>query len=371
MKVLIVPDKFKGTLSAMEAAQAIATGWSAIKPSDEIALLPMTDGGDGFGEILGRLFQAERQTAQTVDAAHNAIEAEWWWSETRGVAIVESAKIIGLAMLPAGKFHPFELDTRGLGQLLRQIASTHPHANLLIGIGGSATNDAGFGLALGLGYRFSDGTGHCLDRWLELDRVLEIDVPPEVPRFSGVTIASDVQNPLLGPGGASRIYGPQKGLRPEDFSIADRCFERFTEVIQRDFGRDCAAEPGTGAAGGLGYGLRVFLGGEFKPGFDIFAEAANLRNRIRASDLVITGEGSIDRQTQMGKGTGAVANLARSEGKRCVALAGIVSPELEPGTFDLAMGIVPGIATRKEAIREPARWLSRLAAEAARQLMRE
>jgi glycerate kinase len=365
MKVLIVPDKFKGTLSALEAAQAIAKGWSLVKPSDELSLLPMTDGGDGFGEILGGLFQAERQTVRTVDAVHNAIEAEWWWSEARGVAIVESAKIIGLAMLPAGKFHPFQLDTRGLGQLLRHIASTHPKANLLIGIGGSATNDAGFGLALGLGYRFQDSAGYCLDRWPELDRLLQIDVPADVPRLH-VTIASDVQNPLLGPEGASRIYGPQKGLRPEDFPIADRCFERFTEVIKREFARDCAAEPGTGAAGGLGYGLRVFLGGEFKPGFEIFAEAANLRDRIRASDLIITGEGSIDRQTQMGKGTGAVAKLARSEGKRCIALAAMVSPELEPGTFDFAMGIVSGIATRDDALREPALWLSRLAAQAAR-----
>ena len=257
MKVLIVPDKFKGTLSALEAAQAIARGWSLVKPSDELALLPMTDGGDGFGDILGGLFQAERQTVRTVDAVHNAIEAEWWWSEARDVAIVESAKIIGLAMLPAGKFHPFQLDTRGLGQLLRHIASTHPKANLLIGIGGSATNDAGFGLALGLGYRFQDSAGHCLDRWPELDRLLKIDVPADVPRLH-VTIASNVQNPLLGPEGASRIYGPQKGLRPEDFPIADRCFERFTEVIKREFARDCAAEPGTGAAGGLGTACAFF-----------------------------------------------------------------------------------------------------------------
>jgi glycerate kinase len=244
----------------------------------------------------------------------------------------------------------------------------HPDSNLLIGIGGSATNDAGFGLGLGLGYRFEDGTGSCIDRWPELDRLLHIRAPRSPVRFVHATIASDVQNPLGGPEGASRIYGPQKGLRSEDFPIADRSFERFSEVICRDLGLDCADEPGTGAAGGLGYGLRVFLNGEFEPGFDIFSEAANLPERILASDLVITGEGSIDRQTDMGKGTGAVAKLARAEGKSCIALAGVVSSELKSGTFNLAMGIVPTVTTREEAFRQPSESLCRLAVEAAKWL---
>jgi glycerate kinase len=368
MKVLIVPDKFKGTLTASQAAEAIAAGWRSARPDDHVALLPMTDGGDGFGEILGGLLHAERRTIETVNAAREAIQAEWWSSREHDIAVVESANIIGLAMLPPGRFHPFQLDTRGLGQVLRHVANQTNGAQLLIGIGGSATNDAGFGLALGLGFRFQDGTGHCLDRWLELDRLWKIERPPNPPRFRKVTIACDVQNPLLGPEGASRVYGPQKGLRPEDFPIADRCFERFTEIVRRELNRDCASEPGTGAAGGLGYGLRAFLDGTFKPGFEIFAEAANLHAEIRAADLVITGEGSIDRQTQMGKGTGAVAKLARAEGKRCIALAGVVAPDLEPGTFEFAMSMVPALTTREEAFREPARWLARLGTEAAKRL---
>jgi glycerate kinase len=266
MKVLIVPDKFKGTLTAHQAAEAIAQGWRITRPSDHLELLPMTDGGDGFGEILGHLLQAERQEWRTVNAAHEPIEGEWWWSESSQTATVESAKVIGLAMLPPGKFHPFQLDTRGLGQLLRHIAAVHPRAKLLIGIGGSATNDAGFGMALGVGYRFRYGTNLCIERWPELDRLLRIEQPDSHAEFSHITIACDVQNPLLGPEGASRVYGPQKGLRPEDFPIADRCFERLSEIAKRDLNRDYAAEPGTGAAGGLGYGLRAFLEGEFKPG---------------------------------------------------------------------------------------------------------
>jgi glycerate kinase len=368
MRVLIVPDKFKGTLSADQASEAIALGWQKIRPSDQLELLPMTDGGDGFGEILGKLLRAERQEFPTIDAAHEPIEAEWWWSEFRQTAIVESAKVIGLTMLPPARFHPFQLDTRGLGQLLRHIAVIHPATRLLIGIGGSATNDAGFGMALGLGYRFRHGTDLRIERWPEMDRLLHIEMPDQAVEFSHITIACDVQNPLLGPEGASRIYGPQKGLRPEDFPIADRCFERLTDIVKRDLHRDYADEPGTGAAGGLGYGLRAFLEGEFKLGFEIFAEAAQLRAKVARADLIITGEGAIDRQTEMGKGTGAVAKVAREAGKRCIALAGQVSSELTAGSFEFALGITPALAQKEQALREPSKWLAKLSENVARNL---
>ncbi len=369
MRVLIVPDKFKGTLTADQAAEAIAEGWRSARPSDQLDLLPMTDGGDGFGEIIGRLYHAEPQLFETVNAAHEPIVAHWSWSEEHRTAIVESAGVIGLAMLPPGRFHPFQLDTLGLGHLVRQISATYPESNLLIGIGGSATNDAGFGLARGLGFHFSDGTEHCVERWPELDRLLHIRPPKCIPEFSGVTIASDVQNPLQGSNGASRVYGPQKGLRPEDFPTADRCFERFTEIVRRDLGIDCAGEPGTGAAGGLGYGLRVFLKGRSKPGFEIFAEAAKLRKRAAAADLIVTGEGAIDAQTNMGKGTGAIAQFARVERKKCVALAGAISPTLPAGSFDLALSITPSLTTPEEAMRNPGFWLARLSTEAAKTLV--
>jgi glycerate kinase len=368
MKVLIVPDKFKGTLTAHQAAEAIAQGWKNVRPSDDLELLPMTDGGDGFGEILGHLLNAKRQHYRTLNAAHEPIDGEWWWSESRQTAIVESARIIGLAMLPPGKFHPFQLDTRGLGQLLRHIAAEHTKTSLLIGIGGSATNDAGFGMALGLGYRFRDGISLGIEHWPQMDRLLNIDLPLKDSDFLHVTIACDVQNPLLGPEGASRIYGPQKGLRPEDFPVADRCFERLTEIVKRDLNRDYAGEPGTGAAGGLGYGVRAFLNGEFKPGFEIFAEAAQLREKIARADLVITGEGAIDPQTEMGKGTGAVAKLTRGAGKRCIALAGHVSPKLTANNFEFALGITPFLTNKEDAFRDPQIWLAKVGEHAARKL---
>lgn len=363
MKVLIIPDKFKGTLRAEAAAEAIAAGWREVRPADSLELVPMSDGGDGFGEITGRLLGAEENRARVLNAAHESVSAPWWWSESSRTAIVESANVIGLAMLPPGRFHPFELDTLGLGQLLRQIGSQHEGCRVIMGIGGSATNDGGFGLARGLGFHFSDGTDNCIDRWPELDRLLHISPPADLAPFE-LLIASDVQNPLLGPSGATRIYGPQKGMRVEDFPIAERCLQRLTEVVRNDLGLDCATEPGTGAAGGLGYGLRVFLKGKFEAGFDLFARLAKLKERIDAADLVITGEGAIDVQTEMGKGTGAVANVARSLGKPCIGLAG--SLKVQSSCFSMAHGIVPAFASLEEAKAQPARWLQRVSAEAAR-----
>ena len=363
MRILVVPDKFKGTLTAQQAAQAIAAGWRDVCPRDELQLAPMSDGGDGFGPIVGQLLGAEEKSAPAANAAHDPISAQWWWSESRNTAIVESARVIGLAMLPPGRFHPFEIDTIGLGVLLRHIAARHPGCRLVIGIGGSATNDAGFGMARGLGFSFEDPAGYCIERWLELERLAKIRLPEHPVSFGDVTIACDVQNPLLGAEGASRVYGPQKGLRPEDFPAADRCFERFTQIIRDDLRKDFAEEPGAGAAGGLGYGLRVFLDGRFKPGFEIFSEAAGLQSRFNWADLIITGEGAMDRQTQMGKGTGAIAELARRAGKRCIGLAGFVAEPLP--LFEFVLGITPGLTSPEDAKAHAAAWLQRLSARAA------
>jgi glycerate 2-kinase len=364
MRVLVVPDKFKGTLRAYEAARAIAAGWREARPHDTLELLPMSDGGDGFGEIVGTLLHAQKKTYATVNAAHESIDAPWWWSADSRTAIVESANVIGLAMLSPGRFHPFELDTVGLGQLLQHISQEHPGARLIIGIGGSATNDGGFGLARGLGFRFVDLLEYCLDRWVSLDQLLKIEPPATRPAFAEVTIASDVQNPLLGPSGASRIYGPQKGLRPEDFPIAEKCLRRLSEVVRADLNLDCSEESGTGAAGGLGYGLRVFLNGKFEPGFNIFSRLANLPAKIAAADLIVTAEGSIDAQTEMGKGTGAIAALAREHKKHCIGLAGYL-PQKENRAFDLTLGIAPDLTTIDEAKRNPAHWLEKLTTLAA------
>ena len=256
MKVLIVPDKFKGTLSAHSAAALIAEGWRRVRSSDELELLPMSDGGDGFGEVLAGLLDMHTQSTPTMDAAHRPLDATWWWNPSTRLALIESAQVIGLALLPPKQRHPFELDTFGLGAVLRA-AEQSEAKQILIGIGGSATNDGGFGLARALGWRFLDVEGREIEKWIKLSSLAKINPPLARVSQSEVVVAVDVQNPLLGPNGATRVYGPQKGLGIEDFALAESCLGRLAEIAERDLHlKGVANEPGTGAAGGLGFGLR-------------------------------------------------------------------------------------------------------------------
>lgn len=366
LHVLIVPDKFKGTLTAVQAAAAIAQGWSEMRPQDRLETLPMADGGDGFGEVLGTLLQAERRTCETVDAAGRPCIAEWWWQPDAGVAVFETAQVNGLALLPPGQYHPFQLDTFGIGAVLRTAAQAGVR-RLYLGIGGSATNDGGFGLARALGWTFRDAAGHALQHWTDLDRLAAVEPPPNPHGFPHLIIAVDVTNPLLGFQGATGIFGPQKGLRAEDLPKAEGCLRRLAEVLRTRTGQARELEPGTGAAGGLGFGLRVFAGGDFQPGTVIFAALSRLEERIRKADLVVTAEGALDAQSLMGKGVGFVAGLAARAGKRCLCLAGTVSITAReaPWRGFQTFAIVPGIATLSESKARAADCLGRLAAQAA------
>ena len=370
LNVLIVTDKFKGTLTAQAAADLIARGWREARPQDNLELLPMSDGGDGFGEVLGRLLNVEKRTIATCDAAHTPLQAQWWWDSKTKTAIIESARIIGLALLPANRFHPFDLDTFGLGAVL-QAAADMGAGHCLMGIGGSATNDGGFGVARSLGWRFLDGHEQLIEQWRQLTSLQRIGAPVPQKELPELLVAVDVQNPLLGPTGASRIYGPQKGLRPEDFALAEKCLSQLAEVVKRDLLVDAAAEPGTGAAGGLGFGLRCFFNARFESGFDLFARYARLPERIRTAQLVITGEGAIDASTLMGKGVGEIAKCCHQAGVPCIGLAGTFHrSELMEQTrqqyFTQVFGMSPDLTTSELAMRDPGSWLPRLAAEVAR-----
>ena len=367
LKVLIVPDKFKGTLTAQAAAEAIARGWKISRPGDAVDLLPMSDGGDGFGEILSRLMRTVLQTVSTVDAAHRPLVADWWWAADTKTAIIESAKVIGLARLPPQKFHPFELDTLGLGAVLRSAAEKGAE-HFLFGIGGSATNDGGFGLARALGWSFlNERDGQPIQRWTELWSLKQLLTPKDALRWPNLRVAVDVQNSLLGPAGASRIYGPQKGLAQNDMTLAERCLSRLAEVAQAEFHRDFASEPGSGAAGGLGFGLRCFLGAQLERGFGLFAEYSQLLKRLSSAQMVITGEGAIDQSSMMGKGVGEIANLCCARKVPCIGLAGVLGDSgLAKQRFTQLHGLTPGLTTEEQAKSRSAFWLEQLAAAVAR-----
>jgi glycerate kinase len=370
VKILVIPDKFKGTLTASVAAEAIARGWRKVRPRDAIELLPMSDGGDGFGQTIGSSLGAKVQTVHTVDAAHRKCAANWWWDPKSRTAVIESANVIGLAKLPPGQFHPFELDTFGLGAMICAAANKGAK-RCIIGIGGSATNDGGFGLARALGWNFSDRAGKPIQRWTELHRLARISPPARKRWFKELIVAVDVQNPLLGRRGATRIYGQQKDLRPHDFATAEKCLRRLALVFQQSElqipkpGKKVAAIPGAGAAGGLGFGLMAFAGARAGPGFDLFAKLANLDKRLRAADLVITGEGAIDASTFMGKGVGEIGRRCRKWRIPCIAIAGVLAVSAEANRLFADAFALTDLTTVEAAKKNPGVWLERVAARVA------
>jgi len=368
LRVLIVPDKFKGTLTAEGAARAIARGWRQGRAADSLTLLPMSDGGEGFGQVLGRLMRAARRSVQTVDAAHRRLTAAWWWDPQTKTAVIESAKAIGLALLPPGQFHPFQLDTFGLGALV--LAAHKAGARrCFVGLGGSATNDGGFGLARALGWRFVDAHGAEIETWPALARLASLRRPRRRSWFSKLSVAVDVQNPLLGRHGATRVYGPQKGLPPQDLASAENCLRRLALVCRRHFGKDYSREPGAGAAGGLGFGFRAFAGAQLASGFDLIACRTELEGCLAAADLVITAEGRIDQSTLMGKAVGQIARHCRDLKIPCLALAGETSGNPTPfRALFHSIHRLTSLTTVRCAKTEPALWLERLAAQVANAL---
>jgi glycerate kinase len=360
LRVLIVPDKFKGTLAAADVCAAIAKGWKSVRAGDRLKGLPMSDGGDGFGGVLGQLLPARLRSVRTLDAAHQPIRADWWWVAGQELAIIEAARVIGLAMLPPKKFHPFHLDTFGLGRVLQAAANVGAR-KCVIGIGGSATNDGGFGLARALGWKFRDQSGRTLEQWSLLRDLASVEPPSERLRME-MTVAVDVGNPLLGPRGCTRVYGPQKGIEPEDVLHAERCLRRLKTVVEQTLNLEWARTPGAGAAGGLGFGLMAFAGAKPQSGFEVFCSAARLEERLRQSDLVITGEGAVDRQTGMGKGVGQVMRLCRKLKIPCITLAGAVEAGIRSGRLFSRTFALTDITSLDEAKARPDYHLARLSA---------
>jgi glycerate kinase len=324
----------------------------------------MSDGGDGFGEIIGGMMGAEPISVATTDSADRPHTAKFWFDDKTKTAVIEAAQVNGLALLPRGKYHPFELDTFGLGRVFQE-ASEAGAMKGLVGIGGSSTNDAGLGLARALGWQFFDERGGLITKWTEMDQIRTFAPPPQRLDME-ITVAVDVQNPLLGPNGCSRIYGPQKELREQDMEKAEACLANLARLTTWQFDHDYAAEPGAGAAGGLGFGLRVFMNGKFVSGADLFADAARLDQRLATADVVISGEGAIDAQSLMGKGVGAIFQRARDAGVRRIGLAGCLEAQFAADPDLQLLAIVPKFASLEEAKAEPAKYLRLLASEAAK-----
>jgi glycerate kinase len=324
MKVVVAPNAFKGSLTASQAATAIARGVREALPDAEVVEVPVADGGDGTVEALVSANRGEYRSVEVQGPLGDLVAAQYGLIDSGRTGVVELATASGLTLISSDRRDPRRTSTYGFGQLLQAVRRDGA-LEVIAGIGGSATNDGGAGMAQALGYRFLDSHGRDLERGgAALARLERIDSSGFDHRWSlvKVRVACDVTNPLTGPRGASAVYGPQKGADPQMVQELDAALGRLAAVIERDLGKRVADIPGAGAAGGTGAGLVAFLDAELVPGAPLVVEAAGLDAHLAGADLVITGEGQVDEQTAYGKAPGEVAKRAKAAGVPVVLLAG-------------------------------------------------
>ena len=351
MRILIAIDKFKGSIPATTAAKAIENALRQAIPGVQCDSCPIADGGEGTVEAVVTAQKGEWCEVATFDAQNRPVTARYGLIRAGGnlEAVMEMSAASGLAMVSDRPLDPATASTYGTGLMLQDAIDRRVN-RIVIGIGGSATNDAGIGMAAAIGFRFLDAAGSALTPIIQnMDKLAKIDctelwMPPEI------LVACDVNNPLLGPHGCTRVYGPQKGVK--DFTFFESRLQHLADIAKRDLGVDHRDVPGAGAAGGLGFGLMTFCEAKLTSGFDLIADIVRLRDRIAAADLVITGEGRLDAQTLHGKGPMGVAEMARALGKPVAAFAGAIEAENQLRTrFDLLCAIKPAAMPLAEAMQ--------------------
>ncbi|HSP54729.1 MAG TPA: glycerate kinase [Dehalococcoidia bacterium] len=323
MRIVVAPQEFKGTLTAAHAAEAIAKGVRRAVPEATIDQAPLSDGGPGLVDAVLASRPGRRVRSRVQDPLGRPLRACWALLD-EGTAVIEMAAAAGLVLLPEAERDPRITSTYGVGQLIGEAVSSGAR-RIVVGVGGSATNDGGAGMAAALGARLLDADGNELPPGgAALIQLARIDISGLDARLHGMEViaATDVRNPLCGPEGASAVYGPQKGASPDVVRELDSALEHYSRVLARDLGVHVRDLPGAGAAGGLGSGLIAFLGADVRSGFDIVAEVTSLRERLRNADLLVTGEGRLDRQTAYGKTVARAAAMAREEGVPTLVVAG-------------------------------------------------
>ena len=347
--IVIAPDKFKGSLTAMEVAAAIRAGFTRIFPEATFDLLPLADGGEGILEAFSRSVCAvEKYTITVKNALGQEVSAEFiLYGKT---AVIESSQANGLYLIPPTDRDITRANTFGVGQLILAAIAAGAE-KILIGIGGSATNDAALGVAAALGCRFLDSDGKAVEPIpANILRIVAID-SSKMPALPPIVVACDVANPLLGERGATRVYGPQKGLLTQQVDATEISLRHLASLTNAHFQTDFTGTPGAGAAGGLGYGLMTFCGAKLESGFQCIAAVLGAEGKIAAADLVVTAEGSLDAQTLEGKTPHGVSQLARKHNIPIYALAGrLADEELLLPHFDGFASLVNAPMTLEQAI---------------------
>lgn len=331
MKILVAPDSFKGSLTAMEVSENIKRGIHNFDSKIDVDLLPMADGGEGTVQSLVDATEGEIIEKEVTGPLGNKVKAFYGLLGDGKTAVIEMAAASGLPLVPEGKKNPLKTNTYGTGELIAS-ALEHGVEQIIIGIGGSATNDAGVGMAQALGAEILDAEGDQVDfGGGNLDQIEKMDLKNLDPRLKGVEIqaACDVDNPLFGEDGAAHVYAPQKGADREMVEILDQNLRHFNQIAVKELGKDTNKIPGAGAAGGLGAGLVAFLDAELKAGVDIVLDIIDFESRLRDVDLVITGEGMIDGQSIYGKTPVGVSRSAAKKDIPVIAIAGTLGRGVE------------------------------------------
>ncbi len=329
MKIVAAMDSFKGSLTSIDAGNAVAEGIRECMPEADVSVCPLADGGEGTVDAVNSAVGGEYITKSVTGPSGREVEARYLIFDDK--AVIEIASAAGITLIDNEEKDIIHATTYGVGELISD-ALSRGIRDFYVGLGGSATNDCGIGMLKALGYRFTDGDGHDADLG-SVERIELQCVMPELKKCS-FKVLSDVNNPLYGPNGASAVFAPQKGATPEEVVLMDTWMRRFAALVSDLIPGADPDLPGNGAAGGLGFAFRTFLGADIRSGADTIIEMSGLEDKIEGSDIVITGEGKIDKQTMMGKGPSKIAELARRHGKRVIAFGGIVEDLDYSSLFD-------------------------------------
>ncbi|MDE1528802.1 glycerate kinase [Pseudomonas carnis] len=371
MKIVIAPDSFKDSLSAAGVAQAIAVGWAEVWPDAHVLQCPMADGGEGTVDAVLAACKGQLRRQTVRGPLGDSVEARWGWLADSHTAMIEMAEASGLQLVAPGQRDACSSTTYGTGELIRAALDAGAQ-RIILAIGGSATNDGGAGAMQALGVQLLDSERQPLSAGgLALARLAHISLEQLDPRLAQVRfeIAADVNNPLCGPHGASSIFGPQKGASPEQVAHLDAALEHFADHCAQVLPKDVRDEPGSGAAGGLGFAAKAFLAAQFRPGVEVVAELVGLDEAVRGADLVITGEGRFDAQTLRGKTPFGVARIARRHGVPVVVIAGTLGDGYEQmyaHGVDAAFALPSGPMSLEQACHEAPRLLRERASDIAR-----
>ncbi len=321
MKIVVAPDKFKGSLSSFEVCEALKEGFKQFDGDIDVSSYPMADGGDGFASVLKHYLHMQTVFVETVDPLGRPINTQYEWDQQRRSAVIEMALASGLVLLKKEERNPLLASTFGTGLMIKE-AISHGASRIVLGLGGSATNDAGTGILSALGFKFFDKNNNPVNpSGAALNVIKRIETPERIPDIS-FDIACDVQNKMYGNNGAAFIYAPQKGADAAQVKLLDEGLRNFAEVIKNHTGREVSAILGSGAAGGIAAGLLPYFNVSMKKGIEMIVDAGRIKDALPGAQLLVTGEGRIDNQSSTGKVVGYLSSLAKEYGVPCYAICG-------------------------------------------------